>query len=105
TRFIAAPFLKYFSNNLWREIADHENSMALRLREGLEKVGVEISQPTQANGVFCYFPREIIKELKKKFFFYVWDENTFEVRLMTSFDTTKEDVDAFIQEVDTLINQ
>lgn len=104
TRFISAPFLRYFEDDLWKKIAHHENQMALRLRKGLENIPqVTLTQPTQANSVFCLLPREIIKDLRKKFFFYIWNEKTFEVRLMTSFDTSQEDVDAFIQEVNTLI--
>lgn len=104
TRFIAAPFLKYLENNLWHEIAQHENAMTQRLFEGLSKLpSVEITQKPQANGLFCIFPRPILKELRKKFFFYIWNEQTFEVRLMTSFDTTQEDVDAFLTEVDMLL--
>ena len=30
--------------------------------------------------------------MQERFFFYVWNEQTSEVRLMCSFDTTEEDV-------------
>ena len=104
TRFIAAPFLKYLENNLWQEIAAHENTMLQRLYKGLQKYpSILITQNPQANSLFCIFPRPILKELRKKFFFYVWNEQSFEVRLMTSFDTSQEDVDAFLNEVDTLL--
>lgn len=104
TRFLAAPFLKYFENNLWYEIASHENAMAKRLYEGLKALPqVQMTQPCQVNSVFCILPKEIIKPLKKKFFFYVWNENSFEVRLMTSFDTSKEDVDSFLEELNNLL--
>ncbi len=105
TRFLAAPFLKYLENSLWQEIADHENKMALALRAGLAEIPeIEITRPTQANSVFCILPKNIIKELRKKFFFYVWDENTYEVRLMTSFSITIEHIEQFITELKTLFS-
>jgi threonine aldolase len=46
--------------------------------------------------VFAKIPKEIVKEVRKTFFFYVWDENAFECRLMLSFDNTKTDIDDFV---------
>ena len=62
----------------------------------LKTLLISKSRPTESNAVFCTMPRDIIKEMRKKFFFYVWDEKTFEVRLMTSFSTTDEQVDDFV---------
>jgi threonine aldolase len=41
----------------------------------------------------------------KKYFFYVWDESKNEVRWMTSFDTTPEDIDGFADTLQTLLKQ
>jgi len=38
-----------------------------------------------------------VPELQKEYFFYVWDEETSEVRWMTSWDTTEEDIMGFVQ--------
>ena len=35
--------------------------------------------------------------LQKKYFFYVWNEEISEVRLMASFDTTEDDVRDFVE--------
>ncbi len=103
TRFLTAPFLKYLENSFWKEIAQHENSMAQLLKSGLADIeGVEITRPVQSNAVFCKLPKSIIKPLRKKFFFYVWDENTFEVRLMTSFSTTTEEIKQLTDEIHNL---
>lgn len=100
TRFLAAPFLKYLKSGLWKEIAQHENSLAQSLKDCLKEIdGIQITQPTQANSVFCTMPREMYKKIRKKYFFYVWDEKTFEVRLMTSFATQKEHINQFIDDL------
>ena len=47
-----------------------------------------------------YLPIEDLPQhlaaIRERFYFYVWDEETSEVRWMTAFDTTEEDVDGFI---------
>ena len=57
---------------------------------------VRITQPVQANAVFAILPPEVIAPLKQQFPFYVWNEDLSEVRWMTTFDTTAEDVEAFV---------
>jgi len=49
----------------------------------------------QSNAVFARVPAHIIPALQKEFFFYVWDEETSEVRWMCSFDTSEEDIQTF----------
>jgi threonine aldolase len=61
--------------------------------------GVGFSQPTQSNGVFATLPDGVADELRKAFRFYDWDAAKNEVRWMCSFDTTEEDVDAFVAEL------
>ena len=98
SRFIAAQFLAYFRNDLWKDIASQSMKMAqeLRLRiEGLPQV--EVLYTTDRNAVFVKLPQAWIKQLREHFFFYVWDENTFECRLMTSWDTQIEEVQQFGQ--------
>jgi threonine aldolase len=50
----------------------------------------------QANAVFAILPPGAAERLQRDFRFYVWDEHTGEVRWMCSWDTSKEDVDAFV---------
>lgn len=97
TRFIAAQFAEYFSNDLYLQIAQHSTLMAERLFQGLKKIGkIKITCERQSNAVFVIFPKDWIKKLRERFFFYVWDEKTFECRLMTSWDTTENEIDAFV---------
>ncbi len=96
-RFIAAQFEAYLSNDLWKESAGHANKMARILAEKVaEFPEITITQKVEANGVFARIPKEVILTLQKEYFFYVWDEKTSEVRWMTSFDTTEEDIDGFV---------
>lgn len=97
-RFIAAQFEAYLSNDLWMKNAMHANEMAQLLAAEVESIpGVKITQKVEANGVFAIIPKESIHLLQKEFFFYVWDEEMSEVRWMTSYDTTPEDIARFVQ--------
>jgi threonine aldolase len=96
-RFISAQFDALLTNDLWKKNARHSNQMAQVLARELAKVsGVEITQKVEANGVFAIIPARYVSVLQKEYFFYVWNEETSEVRLMTSFDTTEEDIRKFV---------
>jgi len=95
-RFVAAQFDALLTDDLWLRSAAHANRMAQRLCQLVQGVpGVEVTQRVQANAVFARIPPDAITPLQQHFSFLVWDERTSEVRWMTAFDTTTEDVDAF----------
>jgi threonine aldolase len=95
-RYIAAQFDAYLSGGLWEKNAAHANRMAQKLYHAVKDIpGVQVTQKVEANAVFAILPREIIPALQEEYFFYVWDEDTSEVRWMCSFDTTEEDIEGF----------
>jgi len=97
-RFISAQFLAFLKNDLWERNAEHSNKMAELLEQEVKKIpGIQITQKVEANGVFAILPRELIPELQEEYFFYIWDEERGEVRWMTSFDTTVEDIMGFVE--------
>jgi threonine aldolase len=99
-RFIAAQFEVLLTDGLWQRPAAHANAMAARLAAALADVdGVEITQRVEANAVFAIVPPEVVPPLQEKWHFYTWDERTGEVRWMCSWDTTEEDVEAFVEDV------
>jgi threonine aldolase len=96
-RFISAQFSALLSDDLWSKNAAHANSMAKLLAQELGKIPlIEISQKVESNGVFALIPKKYIAKLQKQSFFYVWNEQTSEVRFMTAFDTTPEDIRNFV---------
>ncbi|MCA1578313.1 MAG: low specificity L-threonine aldolase [Acidobacteria bacterium] len=96
-RFISAQFEALLSGDLWRRSATHANRMARVLASELEKVpAIKLTQPVEANGVFAVIPEKHVEALQKKYFFYVWNEETSECRFMASFDTTEEDIKDFV---------
>jgi threonine aldolase len=97
TRFLAAQFSALLEDQLWLRSAQHSNAMARRLAEGVSGVpGVRLYQPVESNGVFAVLDPGLIEPLQRDWSFHVWDDRDHVVRWMTAFDTTEDDVDAFV---------
>ena len=103
-RFLAVQFEALLRDQLWRRSASHANAMARRLAEklaGLERV--RMTQPVEANGVFAVIPPETVAPLQARRRFQLWNPVTSEVRWMTAWDTTEEDVDAFAADIREIV--
>lgn len=97
-RFISAQYIAYFRDDLWKRCASHSNAMAGLLAGKLKQFPeVRITQEVQSNGVFVIMPAGIAEKMMEHYFFYPWDENRSEYRLMASWDTKKEDIDDFVE--------
>jgi threonine aldolase len=99
-RFVSAQFCALLDNDLWRANAAHANAMARRLADGVRDIPeVSIAYPVQANAVFAQLSPRHIEALQRDWFFHTWDERASIVRWMAAFDTTPEDVDAFLADI------
>lgn len=99
-RFLACQFTAYLKDNLWLKNAQHANTAATKLRAQLEKLPeIHFTQPTQSNQLFLTLPPQAAKKLAKKQAFFLWNEETTEIRFVTSFDTTAQDIHALVNDV------
>ena len=95
-RFIAAQLCALLTDDLWLETAAHANAMTARLYDAVAGIpGVAIDRPPVVNSLFPRLPKEAIEPLRAWCPFYDWEVATQQVRWMTSFDTTDEDVERF----------
>lgn len=95
-RFVAAQFEALLTDELWLRAAGHANAMALELHRATSSIpGVRLGTPPQVNSVFPILPPEVIRPLQDWCFFWDWDVSRHQVRWMTAWDTTSEDVAAF----------
>jgi threonine aldolase len=85
----------------WLRHARHANVMARRLETALRQIPrIEIAFPVESNGVFARIPPNIVEGLHQRGWeFYTGVVTPNESRLMCSWDTTPEDVDAFADDV------
>ena len=95
-RYTAAQFVEALTDNLWIETASHANKMALRLYNALAHIeSLQISSPA-VNSLYPILPVAVKERLQAWNFFWDWDLSRSQVRWMTSWDTSPEDVDAFV---------
>lgn len=107
-RFVSAQFLAILTDDLYLRSAGHANAMAARLRSALEQrdlPGLEFTRATEANAVFAGLPPGAADELRQRFRFYDWNPAIREVRWMTSFDTTEQDIDRFVEAITSTLTK
>ncbi|MCO5318566.1 MAG: beta-eliminating lyase-related protein [Microthrixaceae bacterium] len=101
-RFAAAQFNAWFESGRWLGLADHANQQAQRLAEGLTAIGVPLAHPVEANIVFADLePAAIDNARAAGAQFYMDDpvanpDGTRRIRLVTSWSTEPDDVDALL---------
>lgn len=98
-RFVSAQLDAFLTDDLWLRQARHANTMAARLAAGLgELPAVRIHHPVEVNMIFAELPAVLSEGLLADGFAIVpWSAATPTLfRLVTAFDTRKEDVDAFL---------
>jgi threonine aldolase len=103
-RFIAAQFNAMIDGDLWIGLARHANAMATALHAGTAGIdGVELGPPPAVNSIFPILPESAIDPLRAWCFFWDWDLARRQVRWMTAWDTTAEDVERFTQGVTAVL--
>lgn len=107
-RFLSAQLEAYLGDDLWLRNARNANARAAALAEGLAALpGVRLVHPVEANEIFARLPLALVEGLRAAGFqFYDWapaeggtgtaggDER--EIRLVTAFCTTEEEVGSFL---------
>jgi len=107
-RFVAVQFDAFLTDGLWLTLARHANAMADRLADGLRAKSLAPVWPVEANLVYAVLPADVHKRLQAAgASYYPMHRDTaprsaFQrpddvlVRLVTSFSTSTDEVDAFI---------
>ncbi len=95
-RFISAQFIAMLEDGLWLRSGAHANQMAAQLDAAVRSIpGITIERPTQVNSLFPLVPEAVIAPLQDWVPHYTWNEATHQVRWVTSFDTTAQDIQRF----------
>ncbi len=99
-RYVSAQFQALHSGNLWLENARHANAMAKLLADRVSNIpGIRVTQKIETNAVFAVLPPAAIEKLQRRYFFYIWDAAKHEVRWMTAFNTTEQDIEQFVSAI------
>ncbi len=104
-RYISAQFEAFLKDDLNLSIAKQANDMASYLSSEISKIPqITISRPVESNAVFAFISQGLYDYLIERHYFYIWDEETMEVRWMCSFCTSKEEIDLFILDINNYLN-
>ncbi len=101
-RFLGIQFVELFKDDLFFNLARHANGMAYMLSSGIRECGYDFLYPVQSNQIFPIFPDKLVDKLYEKFDFYIWkriDDNHLAVRLVTSWATSVDAVNLFIDHI------
>ncbi len=88
-----------FTDDLYMDLARHAQSMAARLKTGLTERGIPMLVDSPTNQVFPILPNTMLETFSRDFTYEVWgtvDEEHTCIRLVTSWATTEEAVDAVL---------
>ena len=94
-RYVAAQFVEALTDGLWLETAGHANAMAAHLHDSLSDLTSLRLSPPDVNSLYPVLGAEEKSRLQEWCFFWDWDPVTSQVRWMTSWDTSAEDVERF----------
>jgi threonine aldolase len=99
-RFISAPWLGLLRDGVWLKRAGDANARARELESLLRAIpGIEVLFPVQANAVFVDLPEPAIERLRGAGWLFYTFIGANGVRLMCSWDTPQEAIQAFAQDV------
>ena len=94
---IGIQFEALFQDDLYYELGRHANLMAERVAEVLQECGYTFYAPTYSNQLFPILPNKVLERLSENFIFMEQakiDEKHSAIRLVTSWATTEENVEA-----------
>lgn len=97
---LGIQFEELFQNNLFYDMAEHANAMADQLRKGIADCGYPFHWNSTTNQLFPVFPNSVMERLASDFLFSkqaVIDADHTCIRLVTSWATRQDGVDAFLQ--------
>lgn len=97
-RALGVQFKTLFEGNLYLELGNHANQMAKMLADGITAKGYDFESRPQSNQIFPILPNNLIEKLEQNVAFYVWTPNKerSSIRLVTSWKTTEEEVQNFL---------
>lgn len=93
-RYLSAQYIPFFKNNLWYTLAAQANQKAREIEAIIKSTpGLSLSYPVETNQLFFTAPPSLISLIREKIFCYPWDAEKNEVRFITSWNTSEEDIE------------
>lgn len=97
---LGAQYSALMKDQLYLKLARHANNMGQQIKKALIKFKYPLFSNSNTNQIFVKLPNSLIKKLQNDFIFSIWsnvDAKHSIVRFVTSYATSKEEVDALIK--------
>jgi threonine aldolase len=92
-RYLSAQYIPFFKDNLWLELAKNANQRAQEITTIIKEIPqFALSYSVESNQIFFTVPNAWISLIQEKIFCYPWDKEKNEVRFITSWNTSEQDV-------------
>ena len=104
-RLLGVQYCAMFKENLYFELSDHADKLAMKLKTVLAELGYSFRYESYTNQQFPIMSNEELAEIGKKYAYSFWekvDDNHSAVRFCMSWATREEDVDALIEDLRNL---
>ena len=103
-RLLGIQFYELLKDHLYEDIGRYENKMADRIRQALIQKGFSIYEPSQTNQIFVDVPQKALEAIEKEFMVTHMGavSGGERIRIVTSWATSKEAVNAFVQLIENL---
>ncbi len=99
-RLLGVQFQALMKDDLYFTLGAHANELAAILAEGIKNAGYPFAVEPATNLIFPIFPNALIERLQKEVMFEGWrtyKDGTSAIRLVTSWGSTKEEIQGFLQ--------
>lgn len=106
--FLGAQFEALFEDELFFDLARRANAMAARLRKALSEQGIAFLADSPTNQMFPILPPAVVEALETRYEFHRWQkqpDGSIAIRLVTSWATRLESVEAFIADAREALGQ
>lgn len=101
-RILSIQFLELFKDDLYFELARKANKLAMLITKTIQEKGYSFLTESTTNQIFPILPKKVIDQLSKNHQFYIWkniDTNHDAIRIITSWATEENKVNAFINDL------
>jgi len=101
-RVLSIQFLELFKDDLYFDLARQANALAMRIASAVREKGYTFLTESTTNQLFPILPKKVIERLSQHYQFYNWkniDAEHTAIRLITSWATDGEKVEAFIRDL------
>ena len=103
---LGVQFETFFADGLYYALGEHSTRLAVKLRDGMEKLGVTFISPSPSNQQFPILPDAVLRKLEGDFHWEVIEKTSEDhtcIRLVTSWATEEAAVDAWLLTLSKLL--